>query len=84
MLSPLLRVLLEALVNRSHNLLQDEICLSVYSMASVHFAAYYQHFVWKYLSDVEGLSDEHRTLLAQQYKMVEVSLSLLNSLYAEF
>ena len=72
MLYPLLRVLVEALVNKSHNLLQEEICLSVYSMAAVHFQSYHQ-FVLKYLSDINGLSDTHRTLLAQQYKIVEVS-----------
>ena len=63
---------MDALVNRTHNLLQEEICLSVYSMATVHFPSYHQQFVWKYLSDVKGLSEAHRTLLAQQYKMVEV------------
>jgi hypothetical protein len=71
MLHPLLRVLLEALVNKSHNLLQEEICLGVYSMAAVHFPSYHQQFILQYLSSVEGLSDTHRSLLAQQYKMVE-------------
>ena len=72
MLHPLLRILVEALVTRSHDLLQEEICLSVYSMAAVHFPSYHQQFVLQYLSSVEGLSDTHRSILAQQYKMVEV------------
>ena len=72
MLHPLLRVLVEALVSKSHNLLQEEMCLSVYSMAAVHFPSYHQQFVLQYLSGVEGLADTHRSILAQQYKMVEV------------
>ena len=76
MLYPILRVLLEALVNKSHNLLQEEICLTVYSMAAVHFSTYHQQFVWKYLSEVEGLTEAHRTQLAQQYKMLEVGAAV--------
>lgn len=76
MLHPLLRVLVEALVNKTHNLLQEEICLGIYSMAAVHFPSYHQQFVLHYLSTVEGLSDSHRSLLAHQYKMVEVCRSL--------
>ena len=79
MLHPLLRVLLEALVSKSHSLLQEEICLGVHSMAAVHFPSYHQQFILHYLSTVEGLSDTHRSLLAQQYKMVEVRLPFPSS-----
>ena len=74
MLYPLLRILLEALVLKTHNLLQEEICLSVYSMASINFPTYHHQFVGKYLTCVEGVSETQRMELLQNYKMVEVSV----------
>ena len=44
--------------------------VSMYSMATVHFQSYHQQFD---LSEIEGLSDTQRSLLAQQYKIVEVT-----------
>jgi hypothetical protein len=75
MLYPFLQLLLQVLVQKSHDLLQDEICSSVYSMAAVNFTTYHQQFLPKFLTSIGGLSEEQQQQLVANYKMVEVRLS---------
>jgi len=73
MLYPFLQILLHALVQKSHDLLQEEICSSIYSMAAVDFAAYHQQFLPKFLASIqEELSGSQQAELVKNYKMVEV------------
>ena len=75
---------MQALVQRSHDLLQDEICQCLYSMAFVDFSSYYEHFVPKFLDTIEGLTDEQHTALIQNYRVVEVSwLAAFTVLFVE-
>jgi len=72
MLYPFLQILLHALVQKSHDLLQEEICSSIYSMAAVDFAAYHQQFLPKFLASIqEELSGSQQAELVKNYKMVE-------------
>ena len=72
MLYPFLQLLLQVLVQKSHDLLQEEICSSIYSMAAVNFTTYHQQFLPKFLTSIGGLSDEQQQQLVANYKMVEV------------
>ena len=73
MLYPFLQILLHTLVQKSHDLLQEEICSSIYSMAAVDFAAYHQQFLPKFLASIqEELSGSQQAELVKNYKMVEV------------
>ncbi|KAL5473099.1 hypothetical protein EMCRGX_G027544 [Ephydatia muelleri] len=71
LLYPFLNLLMQALVQRSHDILQDEICQCLYSMASVDFSFYYGHFVPKFLETVEGLTEEQQATLVLNYRVVE-------------
>ena len=78
MLYPFLQILLQTLIQKSHDLLQEEICSCVYSMAAVDFTTYHQEFFPKFLTSVgEGLSEAQQAELAKNYKMVEVRNILL-------
>ncbi len=73
MLYPFLQLLLQVLVQKSHDILQEEICSCVYGMAAVDFSFYHRQFLVKFLDTFEGLTSEQRTTLMQNYKTVEVS-----------
>ena len=79
MLYPFLQLLMHVLVQKSHDLLQEELCSSIYSMAAVDFATYHQQFLPKFLTGLEGLSSEQQQQLLSNYKMVEVRLCLSSS-----
>jgi hypothetical protein len=72
MLYPFLQLLLQVLVQKSHDILQEEICSCVYGMAAVDFSFYHRQFLVKFLDGFEGLTGEQRTTLMQSYKTVEV------------
>jgi len=71
MLYPFLQVLLQVLVQRSHDILQEEVCSCIYSMAAVDFV-FYQQFLVKFVSGVEELSTEQQKELLNNCKPVEV------------
>ena len=77
MLTPFLQLLLQVLVQKSHDILQDEICSSIYSMAAVNFTAYHQQFLPKFLTSIGGLSEEQQQQLVANYKMVEVKYIII-------
>ena len=73
MLYPFLQLLLQVLVQTEwHDLLQEEIRTSIYSMAAVNFVTYHQQLLPKFLTSVEGLTPEQQQQLVSNYKMVEV------------
>ena len=72
MLYPFLQLLLQVLVQKSHDILQEEICSCVYGMAAVDFSFYHRQFLVKFLGSVEGLNGDQQATLMQNYKTVEV------------
>ena len=54
-MSQFLNVLLQALVIRSHDLLQEEIITAVYNMASVDFGMFYKTFIPAFLKQVSTI-----------------------------
>ncbi|GFN87199.1 exportin-6 [Plakobranchus ocellatus] len=69
MIHQFLKVLLQVLVQKSHDLLQEEIVISVYNMAAVDFDAFFSDFLPGFLSSVEGIDDSQKTILAENFKM---------------
>ncbi|KAF6027108.1 XPO6 [Bugula neritina] len=59
MMSQFLNVLLQVLVVRSHDLLQEDIVNAVYNMASVDFALFYNKFIPAFLQEVNTI-DYHQ------------------------
>lgn len=68
MLTQFLNVLLQVLVHRSHDLLQEEINVTIYNMASVDFDKFYNNFLHQFLSDCEGLHPDQKQALQQNFK----------------
>ncbi|XP_064637974.1 exportin-6-like isoform X2 [Lineus longissimus] len=69
MLDQFLNVLLQVLVHKSHDLLQEEIGITVYNMASVDFERFYSTFLPQFLTNCEGLDNNQKAILAQNFKM---------------
>ncbi|KAG7459781.1 hypothetical protein MATL_G00214320 [Megalops atlanticus] len=69
MLFHFINVLLQVLVHRSHDLLQDEIALAVYNMASVDFDSFYSAFMPEFLNSCQGVDANQRTVLGRNFKM---------------
>ena len=72
MLFQFVNVLLQALVHRSHDLLQEEITITIYNMASVHFEHFYHGFLPQFLAGCEGLADSQKGELANNFKSDKV------------
>ena len=73
MLNQFISVLLQTLLQRSHNLLQDEITFAVYNMASVNFTSFYGQFIPEFLHIMKGISDHQRAVLIQTFHSETVS-----------
>ncbi|KAK3089908.1 hypothetical protein FSP39_007563 [Pinctada imbricata] len=69
MLFQFLNVLIQVLVHKSHDLLQEEIVVSVYNMASVDFDRFYAEFLPHFLSQVDRLDSNQKAVLAQNFEM---------------
>ncbi|KAJ8364159.1 hypothetical protein SKAU_G00129900 [Synaphobranchus kaupii] len=69
MLFHFINVLLLVLVRRSHDLLQEEIVLAVYNMASVDFDSFYSAFLPHFLSSCQGVDANQRNVLGCNFKM---------------
>ena len=65
-------VLIQALVNNSHNLLKEEITLAVYNMASVDFIAFFNQFLLQFLESQE-LDSNQKNILKTSFKTDTVS-----------
>ncbi len=72
MLAQFLNVLIQVLVHKSHDLLREEIAITVYNMASVDFDAFYSSFLPHLLSTCEGLDENQKAVLAANFKLEKV------------
>ena len=62
-----LTVLLQVLVNNSHNLLKEEITLALYNMASVDFAVFFNQFLSQFL-DSQEIDSNQKNILQTSFK----------------
>ena len=72
MLLQFLNVLIQVLVIKSHDLLQEEIGITIYNMASVDFDSFYANFLPQFLASCEGVDQNQKTILGQNFKMDKV------------
>lgn len=63
-MSQFLNVLLQALVVKSHDLLQEDIIAAVYNMASVDFSMFYKTFVPNFLKEVNTIDYHQKQTLS--------------------
>lgn len=83
MLLQFLNVLLQALVYRSHDLLQEEITITLYNMAAVDFDSFYSAFLPRFLGGCEGLTDSQKTELGKNFtpdKVIAVNSIIMKKL----
>nr|DBA19354.1 TPA: hypothetical protein GDO54_015205 [Pyxicephalus adspersus] len=69
MLPQFVSVLLQVLIHKSHDLLQEEIGIAVYNMASVDFSTFFSAFLPEFLAGCEGLDTSQKNVLARNFKM---------------
>lgn len=69
-------ILLEVLVQKSHDLIREEVCLCLHAMAAVDFPLFHGETLPSFLSKCTQLREEQRTALANGYKMDQVGNSL--------
>lgn len=83
MLFHFINVLLQVLLHKSHDLLQEEITVAIYNMASVDFDAFYSAFMPEFLNGCQGVDSSQRAVLARNFKLERVkdSFQLINVFY---
>lgn len=69
MLYQFLNVQLQVLLHKSHDLLQEEILVTIYNMASVDFDKFYAEFLPQFLAGCEGIDASQKTILGQNFKL---------------
>ncbi|KAB0383001.1 hypothetical protein FD755_004918 [Muntiacus reevesi] len=69
MLFQFVNVLLQVLVHRSHDLLQEDIGIAVYNMASVDFDGFFTAFLPEFLSSCDGVDANQKNVLGRNFKM---------------
>ena len=67
MLLQFVNVFLQALVYRSHDLLQEEITITLYNMAAVDFDSFYSAFLPQFLGGCEGLTESQKSELGKNF-----------------
>lgn len=72
MLFQFVNVLLQVLVHKSHDLLQEEIGIATYNMASVDFDGFYSAFLPEFLASCDGVDSNQKNVLARNFKMDKV------------
>lgn len=78
MLFHFINVLLQVLLHKSHDLLQEEITVAIYNMASVDFDAFYSAFMPEFLNGCQGVDTNQRAVLARNFKLERVRTRLTN------
>ena len=73
LLSQFISVLLHVLIQRTHNLLRDEIGNALYNMAAVDFDGFYSQFLPNFLNVTENVDDCQNLLLLQIFRSEKVS-----------
>ncbi|XP_062340396.1 exportin-6 isoform X1 [Osmerus eperlanus] len=69
MLFHFINVLLQVLLHRSHDLLQEEVALAIYNMASVDFEVFYSVFMPEFLNGCQGVDSNQRVVLGRNFKL---------------
>ncbi|KAJ1097279.1 hypothetical protein NDU88_002404 [Pleurodeles waltl] len=69
MLFQFVNVLLQVLIHKSHDLLQEEIGIAIYNMASVDFDSFYSAFLSEFLGACDGIDSNQKTVLGRNFKM---------------
>ena len=67
MLVQFVNVFLQALVFRSHDILQEEITVTLYNMAAVDFESFYTSFLPQFLAGCQGLTDSQKSELGKNF-----------------
>ncbi|XP_048575902.1 exportin-6 isoform X2 [Nematostella vectensis] len=68
MLLQFVNVLTQALVHRSHDLLQDEIIITIYNMAAVDWDQFFASFLPQFLVGCEGLTENQKSELRNNFR----------------
>ncbi|EDO42656.1 predicted protein [Nematostella vectensis] len=68
MLLQFVNVLTQALVHRSHDLLQDEIIITIYNMAAVDWDQFFASFLLQFLVGCEGLTENQKSELRNNFR----------------
>ncbi|KAK7112089.1 exportin-6-like [Littorina saxatilis] len=71
MLWEFMTVLMQVLVHKSHDLLQDDVVITIYNMAVVNFNLFYTKFLPHFLQSMDGLDGNQRGVLVQNFKQEE-------------
>lgn len=74
MLFHFINVLLQVLLHKSHDLLQEEMTVAIYNMASVDFDAFYSAFMPEFLGGCQGVDAGQRAVLARNFKLERVTM----------
>ncbi|XP_021528006.1 exportin-6 isoform X3 [Aotus nancymaae] len=69
MLFQFVNVLLQVLVHKSHDLLQEEIGIAIYNMASVDFDGFFAAFLPEFLTSCDGVDANQKSVLGRNFKM---------------
>ncbi|RXG53590.1 Exportin-6 [Armadillidium vulgare] len=69
MLGQFITVLLQILIHKSHEILQEEITLTIYNMASVDFEGFFCAFLPHFLQEAEGLTESQKLNLKENFKI---------------
>lgn len=69
MLFQFLNVLFQVLIHKSHDLLQEDIAVTIYNMAAVDFDAFYSTFLPQFLQSCQGVDDTQKALLSHNFKL---------------
>ena len=72
LLPTFLEVLLNSLVNQSHDLLKEDIGLTIHTMASVDLRTFNSDFMAHYLVQSQGLTDHQKGELLKAFQNQEV------------
>ncbi|KAG5279727.1 hypothetical protein AALO_G00080950 [Alosa alosa] len=81
MLFHFINVLLQVLLHKSHDLLQDDITVAVYNMAAVNFHTFYSSFLPEFLNGCQGLDHHQRATLARNFTPERDLPSFTQSVY---
>uniref|UniRef100_A0A8C3ZGW0 Importin N-terminal domain-containing protein n=1 Tax=Denticeps clupeoides TaxID=299321 RepID=A0A8C3ZGW0_9TELE len=81
MLFHFINVLLQVLLHKSHDLLQEDITVAVYNMAAVDFTTFYSSFLPEFLNGCQGLDPHQRATLARNFTPERDLPSFTQSVY---
>ncbi|KAJ8795213.1 hypothetical protein J1605_002837 [Eschrichtius robustus] len=68
-LFPFVNVLRQVLVHKPHDLLQEEIGIAIYGVASVDFDGFFAAFLPEFLTSCDGVDANQKNVLGRNFKM---------------